>query len=454
MCHGADHGLVKRYFYQSGTNGSAANQENDMTTTTMQRPYVGKQAIDFATVRESKRGDVTTPPKLVIERAAAFELMAKDSTIVPPPPNPAPPRQAGRDPIYLALGSYELGARIEVVSLSDNPAADFNESCKNEIFELPLTGRDVAGRRAIVAMSAEQMKEKGLVPGETLMIRQVDADGNASEPVHLYLDPTGWATASYNEPIADGSTQVVRGTEFSIQVGDHGVFGGANKASVEAVLGKTTIDNIAPKLLEGNVKAGVVSLSEKDSDALRTLRTAVIDLIGNDTREGMLNTLTANEAVWSQNGTYAPMLAPIRALLEDPKLFDKLSAFTMDASGKPGQPGIDSGSLQAIAASGAISAGFVEVNRAVEPGVTLTVTNERTGVTANMNVSLDARSARLNMADLKTGDPLVVNYRDAAGNQGDTYVFSFSESAKDGKVKNNALNTRLAAFSLKTEKKD
>jgi hypothetical protein len=219
----------------------------------MQRPYVGKDALDITKVRERKAHDSNWPPKLSVEVSVAFEKMADNANPVPPaPPTPNPVR--GRDPVYLVLGNHEIGTRIEVVSLSDNPEADFNASCKNEIFSLPLAGRDVPGRRASITLDHDQMKAKGIVPGETLLIRQVDDAGNASIPTLVYLDPSSWANQAFNEPVQGGGSQRVNGAQFDIFVGDHGVAGSVNPAGNVAINAKAAVDTSAPAILDKNIK--------------------------------------------------------------------------------------------------------------------------------------------------------------------------------------------------------
>jgi hypothetical protein len=220
---------------------------------TIQRPYVGKDALDINEVRERKTNDTSWPPKLTVELSMAFEKMANNATPVPPTP-PTPTPQRGRDPVYLVLGNYEVGTRVEVVSLSDHPDADFSAKSKDKIFELPLTGRDVTGRRASIALDEEQMKEKGIVPGETLLIRQVDEAGNASEPTLVYLDPSNWAQQAFNEPLATGGTQQVMGRRIDVFVGDHGVAGSVNPAGTVAINAKAAQDTSAPVILDKNIR--------------------------------------------------------------------------------------------------------------------------------------------------------------------------------------------------------
>ena len=102
------------------------------------RPYQNNQKVPVQQTGgvEGKAGDVTSPRKLNVVAAWAFERAADGTTAVPPPP----PNTRGRDPVFLALQNFEPGCRLEVVSLSDNPAAEFSDKCSHEIFELPTRG--------------------------------------------------------------------------------------------------------------------------------------------------------------------------------------------------------------------------------------------------------------------------------------------------------------------------
>ena len=67
-------------------------------------------------------------------RAWAFELAADGSGMVPPPPPPQPGvAPVRRDPLVIELGQIEVGTRIELISHSDNPKAEFDANHKAEM---------------------------------------------------------------------------------------------------------------------------------------------------------------------------------------------------------------------------------------------------------------------------------------------------------------------------------
>lgn len=417
------------------------------------RPYVGQHALninDVKQVSDKKPGDSTSPPTPQLHRAWAFELAADGSTLAPPPP---PAGQPGRDPLVIELGQIEVGTRIELISLSDNPAAEFCEKCKGEIFELPLTGYDVGNRRATIALNEDQMKEKGIAPGERFLLRQVDKDGNASEAIHVHLDPNGWANQTINEPVQGGGTQQVRGRAIDVAVGLHNLQGNPSPGTMERVLGKSTRDSIAPKMIESNVSVTADKMTKKEHEVFKGYVQAMNTLIGGANYDAayISQQLTRN-AAWEQNPSHKPHFDLLKNLVADTAMYDRLKGFAALINGQPATAYnyIEWNAAKQMAQmTEPPSFATVTLDKAVEPGVTVSVQNSRTGETIRLTQDNEARSMNLLLKDVKTGDPLIMTFNDAHGNAGAPYAFRFDESAKDGKAKSNPLDIRLGGFSLR-----
>ncbi|MCC7074365.1 MAG: hypothetical protein IT383_23870 [Deltaproteobacteria bacterium] len=392
-----------------------------------------------------KENDVTAPRKLGVVAAWAFERAADGSSVVPPPP----PNTRGRDPVFIALQNFEPGCRLEVISLSDNPAAEFNDKCRNEIFELPITGFNAEGDVAHVALNAEAMKEKGLVAGERLMIRQVDDEGNPGPATHVFLDPQGWANQQIAEPVQGGGTQNVRGRTIDIVHGLIGIEGNPNPGKTDHVLGKSTVDNNAPVLLKDRVSVTTVELPKGTLEKVPGFIQGMSTLIGgaNYGYEHIKTTLDTNEAGW--RNSYGPAIAGLRALLDDRKQFDALAEYTHLLANTPNDGTIDWNQVQRLnGAAEAPPLGVVKFDKALEPGVTVTVENGRLGDQSkrSLTTSPETRSFAIALPDLKTGDPIVVTFHDNSGGQsnaGEMYAFDFQPSSKDGKGSRNPLSIRF-----------
>ena len=413
----------------------------------VKRPYVGQNAQSIGDVKQvdsKKPGDTTTPPTPTVARAWAFELAADGSAIVPPPAAGAP----GRDPLVIELGQVEIGTRIELISLSDNPKAEFDATHKAEIFELPLTGYDVGARTATISLNEEQMKEKNIVAGERFMLRQVDKDGNASQAVHVHLDPNGWANQRINEPVLGGGTQQVMGANININTGLTGLAGNAKPGKMEQVLGKATTDTSAPKLLESAVAVTSEKLSKADHEFIKSYVGAMTNFLGSSNYEhaGLQQQLTQNASSWAV--PYKAQFDTLQTLLKDPVAFERIAAFTNAMAGTSGKH-IDFAQAQALSGRSEASFTAVKFDKALEPGVTVTVQNSRTGESKSLAQGEQARSMMILLGDVKNGDPLIITYSDRAGNAGSPYGFRYDDNAKDGKAKSNPLDVRISGFNIK-----
>lgn len=423
-----------------------------MGITGISRPYVGQNAIDINTVKQvcdRSAGDVTSPATPQLHRAWAFELAADGSVLAPPPP---PPGQPGRDPLVIELGNIEVGTRIELISLSDNPKAEFDSKSKDAIFELPLTGYDVAGRRATIALNEDQMKEKGIGAGERFLLRQVDKDGNASEAIHVHLDPRGWANTQIDEPTNNGGSQRVQGRQIDIAVGIHNLAGNPEPGKMERVLGKVTTDITAPLLVTENVTAKFegVKLSPKELERAREILTAYDTFIGsaNGTFADLKTWVEApnNKQSYEAHPSYA---APFKVLNDLVANGAKDWALLLKAASTPGAPeSVNFARMREGGWNG--QEAVVKFEKALEPGTTINVQNSRTGETKSVTLAATERSTEFRFRNIAEGDPLVITYTDAAGNAGKPYGFRFDPGAKDGKTaKQNPLDIRLGGFNFK-----
>lgn len=415
------------------------------------RPYFGPAAQDVPGIKPNGKpgNDVTTPPAPQVLRAWAFELAADGSQLAPPPP---PAGQPGRDPLVIELGNIEVGTRVEVISLSDNPAAEFDAGCKGEIFELPLTGYDVANRRATIALNDDQMKEKGIVAGERLLLRQVDKDGNASAAVHVHLDPGGWANQRINEPVQGGGSQQVNGRQIDVTTGLVNLPGDPNPGRLERVLGKSTRDTSAPTLLASNVTVTATAMTPKEHQLIKDYVKAMSTLIGSSPVDlSYIARTLANNAAWEQNAAHKPHVDVLKALVADPAQFARLSTFAGLARHTTSAPQtIDwAGANDLAGRAQPPSFASVKLDRALEPGTQVRLQNSRTGEVVTASQAAGDRGVTLPLQDGKNGDPLILTYSDAAGNAGAPYAFRLDDSCAGGKAKSNPLDVRLASFSLR-----
>ena len=295
------------------------------------------------------------------------------------------------------------------------------------------------------------MKEKGIAPGERFMLRQVDKDGNASEAIHVHLDPSGWANTTINEPTQGGGSQQVRGRQIDVAVGLLNLQGNATPGTIEKILGKSTTDNTAPKLVDSAVSVSTEKLTKKEHETAKAYVAAMGTLIGGSNYEASYieQQLMAN-AAWAQNPSYAAHYAVLKDLVADKTTYGRLAAFAGQLAGNPNQKYIDWNGANAIAQKPeAPSLTLVKLDKAVEPGVTVNIQNSRTGEVVSQTQGDQARSMSLQLQDVKHGDPIIMTYADRAGNAGNHFGFNFDETAKDGKGKTNPLDIRFSAFGLK-----
>ncbi|MBI4821595.1 MAG: hypothetical protein HY791_35365 [Deltaproteobacteria bacterium] len=400
-------------------------------------------------VEACKSSDATKPATPQLVRAWAFEL-ANDGSVIVPNPAPTPGPRPGRDPVLIELGNIEAPKdgkfRIQFISLGDDAAASFAK--KDAVFELPVVGYDVANRRATIALNAEQMKEKGVVAGEELVLRQADAQGNVSDGIYVRLDPTGWANQNINEPVASGGFQNVRGANIDINTGVTGLPGAAEQGKLERVLGKATRDVTAPKLIRDNVAASTTVFSKEQVAKLSAFVDACMQQFGwiNVTKDYLVQ--LSGQTNWPQ-----PARDAAKALAEDSGLFEKLET---TFAGKTGGT-FNAQQLEFAKTGDRVTQ--VVFDKALPPGAQISVQNSRTGEVKNLSlpephgqaISDEQRRASVLFTKATDGDPFVVTYRDGAGNSGTPYGFVLESCNKDGKAKSDPLGFRISTLSLKSK---
>jgi hypothetical protein len=404
-----------------------------------------------------KSKDANPPQNPQIVRAFCFDHITDPSTHVrpqPPPPQPNPPPR--RDPFLLELGNIELGSKIQLISLSDNPAANFD---KGEVFELQFTGYDANTRRGTVLLSAEEMAKKAIEPGERLVIRILDDNGNHSDGVFVHVDPTRWAgNQQLNTKNEAGQNITVQGAPVTFT--DGFVAPGANVANfTKSTFGATLTDTSGPKLNSEGVVVKSFEWSKTEQEMFQSLG-----------QTGYFNNTTVEAGVaWCKSeanmagipiehrATVAAMAANDGALLKK-MLESQNPTFTPAELAKTP---VTQQMFQAMAqtAQAAITNGkgretMVVFKEALEPGVRVAVQNNSTGQALN-GAQNDTQRSNVVRIHLNEGDKVHVQLTDGNGVAGAPYAFEFDSSSKNGKRAEkggsfkNPLNMQLAARTVK-----
>jgi hypothetical protein len=398
---------------------------------------VKQRPVENTTPIKNKSDDKTEPPTPILIRAIAFDK-APEGTI--PTPQPAPtPSAPRRDPVLIELGNIELGATVQIVSLSDNPEASFKNG---DVFELDLTGYDKSSRQGTVILDAEMMKAKGIEGGEQLLLRQVDSNGNPSGEINVRIDPNTWANQSMTTP--DG--RAARGADLSYLAGLTGIDGishldlGDKAGVMRSVRALGIADTSAPKLLEKNVSVQTTNWSKGD----RELATALLNGQWGQERGGTLTSeaiadYIATPANWNLSEDTVKLLKK----LQDVEMFQH---FSTAGTGKI-LPQIAQNALQEIANNASTS--YIHFDMAVEPGSALSITNNSAKTQTPVALQLGAadRAGSVRIPSLNDGDKVIIEFRDASGVAGKPMSFEYSSKTADGKkAANSPLNAMLAAM--------
>ncbi|MEW5854100.1 MAG: hypothetical protein AB2A00_35320 [Myxococcota bacterium] len=354
-------------------------------------------------------GDMEPPPAPRILNSMAFERAADGARFEG---NSANPRTTvpNRDPVYIEMQNVELGTSFEIINLSKNPAASFDT--KADVAKLDITGRDINNRVASIYLTAERMAELGIQPGDVYQIRAVDPKGNTSVPVTSEFEPNDWVNGRINE-----AGTFTPGTSFNALDGE---------AVRKNLLMKSVNDTREPQVLEEKlILVTDDRFDESDKELMQVVNqnwATLKQVAGKDSfKIEDFKTLSEN----------ANLPAPLREVLgeiaADPELFSSLeSAYTGQKDGIFGAP--DVGAVLNFNRSVTLTG-----LGAMEPRSTVTVQNQRTGQTYNATIG-DDRQLRLNVGDLRDGDPLILTPRDNEGVTGKQVELVYSSRCKDGKA--------------------
>lgn len=362
--------------------------------------------------------DVTAPPTPQVQRALTFERAANDATFRPNPPPSSPGRTVPpRDPAYIELANVEVGTKLQIINLSGKPNAAWGN--KDDVIELPLTGRDVQNRQAGVYLSQEQLEQLKLQPGDVLQLRAVDAAGNASAPTTLELEPDDWANGQVREKSGD-TFVTTPGTQFSALDGE-----GVRKPLIV----KTVADTRPPEIVTDRLALVTDDrFSEGDKSAVRPLfahHAALQQALGKSawTKDDLV-TIAGNDALPEEARNAA------KALVANTPLLEKLDwAATNDPSKANGQ--FDKSDLSAIL--NFAPSVTLKGSQALEPRTNLTILNQRTGAISNASVG-DNRELSVVLPNLLEGDPLFITPTDNEGVRGKTVELVYSAKCADGKA--------------------
>lgn len=353
--------------------------------------------------------DTTPPPTPSVHRSRAFERASDRARWVNT--NPSGPAPGRPDPAYFELHNVEAGTKIQLINISKNPEASFDK--KEDIVELPLTGRDVQNRQAAVYLTQEQLDKIDLKGGDIYRLRVVDAAGNASESVLNELEPDDWGNRRLQDLTPNGNAWEVRNaTTESMLDGE-----GARKN----IIIKTINDGRAPILTESKLAFDHVAYSDEDRAVAKTLEAA------NDAIKAALGKDVFNKDEIKANATNDALSPEVRAAFEklskDPEMFERFDK----AITKDGAIGIQDfhwvGKMQTLA--------VLEADLAIEPRSRVRVFNARSGDTFEATVGDDQR-LKLNIPHAVDGDTLLVTPFDNENHEGKTLEFRLSASCEKG----------------------
>jgi len=383
----------------------AGDERPAMTTTTI-------STQGTSTTTACKPRDVVTPPTPRIETSIAFDHSSARAQIVVV--NDPAGARGGPDPVYIELSNVEGGTTFELVNLSRDPEASFKDpAC---IVELSPTGRDLANRRASVYLTQAEMDKLDLKPGDIYLLRAKDIDGNVSSHVRGELEPDDWANRQVQD-LENGRWTTRRGAQFSMLDGDD---------VRKNVIARMVNDGRPPVVLEKNLSIETRAFSASDVKLAQDFKAVAGELktvLGREhLARGELKAL-ACDARFS-----AAAQAMIKCLADDLPLFDKLdaAAYGNGRDGFVGMPDVDA----VIAGATRV---FLQMPKAMEPGATMAVQNQRTGERFSATVGADGEFT-LPLTNMAAGDPLILKPTDHEGHAGKEIRLTYSPSCKDGKA--------------------
>ncbi len=398
-----------------------------------------------AAVECCKSTDATPAPTPGLRRAMCFDLGKADAQIVPqPPPANTGWSQRPRDPVLLELSNVEIGAHLEFISLSDDPEATFESNC---VRRLDFTGYDVGNRIGTLVLNPAEMATQGFQPGERIVVRQVDKNGNASDGIFVHLDPNGWASQQVRQSDDAGNQVTLRGASIAFSDGMTGLAGATG--AVRTVIGTAVRDTEGPKLLDKNLSLQTFTYSKDEVDVAEQLgrgetRNWVYRVLGRT----HFNLAEARSMLARADITPKAKETLDKLLANNAAIFDKIDpAYDPANASKDGIIG-DADFNQILSTGPDHRDVYLRLNKALEPGCTLRLQNSRSGQVFTASLGADQRVLSLRLSDMKDGDPLILTYRDGAGNDGKPFALEYSSSCKDGKATYNPLSVRYGGASI------
>jgi len=372
------------------------------------------------------RNDVSMPPTPQVRVSVAFDRAAANAIFYAG--SSTSPRPATRDPAYIELGNVEMGTTIQMINMSKTPDAQWGD--KNNVVELKLTGRDVVNRQAAAYLTADQMEQLDLKPGDMLQLRAMDEEGNASTAVTAELEPNDWANGLVRENVNNTNVDT-HGAQFSMLDGDD-----ARKNIVAKAINDTRppmmLDERLTLVADERFNSADVALAATLFNNWNVVKTT----LGKDgcTREDL-------KVILDKADLPQPLRDAAKALYADKELFTRFeTGYHNDptkADGILGTPDLE------VIRNFKRSVSLV-ADMAIEPRATVWVQNQRTGEAFQAQVG-DDRKLKLNVGDVKDGDPLLIRPTDNEGQVGKMVELVFSSKFKDGKAPKlqGGLNVRL-----------
>ncbi|MBX7096888.1 MAG: hypothetical protein K1X89_04165 [Myxococcaceae bacterium] len=359
--------------------------------------------------------DISPPPTPQVQVSIAFERAAKDATFRPNPP-PITQRPGGRDPVYLELSNVEVGTTIQLLNLSANPGASWNDA--KAVVELPLTGRDIANRQASAFLNAEQMDKLGLQPGHMIQLRAVDTanPANVSPAVTTELMPNEWVNGQVSEKNGDAFV-TTPGAQFNMLDGE---------AKRVAVMAKSVFDVSEPIVTTLQEKVSIV-VDERFSPEDKALGAVLNSGWGAMQRAMGKDSFTAEELkTQSTNEGYPENFrTALKTLLGDSALFARFDAARTGSKD-------DQVNWQDVGAVANFTRTVtLKASEALEPGANVQVQNQRTNSTTSGSVGND-RQLSVPVNDAADGDPLRITVQDNNNIQGAPFIITFRPDGKNG----------------------
>lgn len=392
-----------------------------------------------------KSTDATPAPTPALRRAMCFDLGKADAQIIPqPPPSNTGWSQRPRDPVLIELSNIEIGSHLEFISLSDNPEATFESNC---VRRLDFTGYDVGNRIGTVVLNPAEMATQGFQPGERVVVRQVDKNGNASDGIFIHLDPNGWASQQVRQSDDAGNQVTLRGANIAFNDGMSGLAGATG--AVRNVIGTAVRDVDGPKLIDKNVTLHTTQYSQEEFDVAAQLASGETrNFVYRCLSRTSFNVAEAKSMLARADITPKAKETLDKLLANNNAIFDKIDpAYDPANAAKDGIIG-DADFNQILSTGADRRDVYLRLNKALEPGSSLRLQNSRTGAVFTATLGADQRVLSLRLSDMKDGDPLILTCRDGAGNDGTPFAMEYSSKCKDGKAAYNPLSVRYGGASI------